>query len=111
MSSVGDAATVKSANSTVSASVAVVVPDVVLELDVVLDVVDDRSVVETVPVTVKLSDPEVTALRFPTVSVLDCPGSIEAGSKVQVAGAMSAHARVIDPVKPSLDDADKSNCA
>ena len=105
----GDAATVKLANSIASVSVAIVVPDVMPELDVAPDVVDERLVVATVPVTVKLSDGEVTAFRFPTVSVADCPGATEAGSKVQVAGEIFAQLRTIDPVKPSLVEADNVN--
>lgn len=111
-SSVGDAARAKSANSTDRVSVAMVESEaVVLELDVVVDVAANRFTVETVPVTVKLSDGEVTALRFPTVRVVDCPGEIEAGSKVQVAGAMFAQPRTMEPVNPSLVEADRVNCA
>lgn len=110
--SVGDAASVKSANSTDNVSVAMVESEaVVLKLDIVVDVAANRLAVETVPVTVKLSEGEVTAFRFPTVSVVDCPGEIEAGSKVQVAGAMFAQPRTIEPVNPSLVEADKVNCA
>lgn len=83
--------------------------DVVLELETVDEVAANWFVVETVPVTVKLSEEEVTALRFPTVSVVDCPGEIEAGPKVQVAGEIFAQPRTIDPVKPSLVEADNVN--
>jgi hypothetical protein len=65
---------VKSASCTVRASAAVIVPEVnVLALEVAVEVA------LTVPVTVKLSDDEARPLRLPTVSVLDCPGSIVVG--------------------------------
>jgi hypothetical protein len=99
----GEAARLKSANFTESARVAVVVPELV---------VDDVEVVwlaASVPATVKLSEEEVTASRFPTVRVLDCPGEIEAGLKAQVAGATLAQPRTMEPVNPLLDDADRVN--
>ena len=112
VSLVGEAARVKSANCTDSASVAVDVPGEVLELLVLVDdVVVVWLAVATVPVTVKLSEDEVTALRFPTVSVLDCPGDIDVGLKAHVAGATLAQPRTMDPVNPLFDDADSVNCA
>ena len=106
----GESASVKSANCTDRGSVAVIVPEVVvLELDVVATVLASWLVVATVPVTVKLSDEEVMALRFPTVSVLDCPGVIDAGLKAQVAGPISPQLRTIGPVNPSLVEADTAN--
>jgi hypothetical protein len=100
----GEAARLKSANCTESSRVAVVVPELVVD-----DVEVVWVAVVTVPVTVKLSEEEVTASRFPTVSVLDCPGEIEAGSKAQVAGATLAQPRTMEPVNPLLDDADRVN--
>lgn len=109
-SSVGETVRVKSANFTDKWSVAVVESEsVVLEVEAVVDVAVKRFVVATVPVTVKLSEDEVTAFRFPTVSVLDWPGAIDAGLKLQVAGAIFAQPRTIDPVKPSLVEADSVN--
>jgi len=105
----GEAESVKSSNSTVRRSVVVVVLPVV---ETVPDV--EVSVLEvwtTVPVTVKLSDVEVTSLRFPTVSVLDIPGAMVAGLKEHVAGAMSAHPRAIDPVNPGAAETKTVNVA
>lgn len=105
MSLVGEAERAKSANWTDSESVAVVVLEVELVDEVVLD--DERKV--AVPVTVKLSADEVTAVRFPTVSVLDCPGVIEAGLKEQVAGETFAQPRTIESVNPELAEAETVN--
>jgi hypothetical protein len=77
----------------------------VLKAEVAVDAVS------AVPVTVKLIVDEVTALRFPTVSVLDSPGTIVGGLKVHVAGVMSAQARTIEPANPSLVEAETANCA
>ena len=97
----GVAAMVKSANCTDSESMAVDVPEAaVLELLVVW------LVAATVPVTEKLRSDDVTAARFPTVRVLDCPGEIEAGSKAQVAGATLVQPRTMEPVNALLDDAE-----
>lgn len=108
MSLVGEAARVKSANSTDSESVAVVV----LELEVVVvEVVLDEVDAVAVPVTVKLIEDEVTAVRFPTVSVLDCPEVMEEGLKEQVAGETFAQPRTIESVYPELAEAETVNFA
>ena len=100
----GEASRVKSAICTVRASVAVIVPDVkVFVLEVAVEVVF------SVPVTIKLSDDEDKPFRLPTVSVLDCPGKIVAGSKAQVAGAMLVQPRTMEPVDPPLDEAKTVN--
>ena len=101
----------KSAICTESGRVAVKVPEVLPEPDEVLAVVELWLDAGTVPVTVKLSEDDVIAVRFPTTRVLDSPGSIEVGLKVQVAGAMLAHPRTIEPVNPTVVEADTVNCA
>lgn len=103
----GEAVIVKSSKFTVRGSMAVsVLPVVEVVLKVEVAVLEVRTIV---PVTEKLSDVEVTALRLPTVSVLDSPGVIAAGLKEHVAGAMFAQPRAIDPVNPLLVEADTVN--
>lgn len=104
---VGETARVKSESCTDSGSVAVIVLVLVAVNTVVVEFVE----VLAVPVTVKLSGDEVTALRFPTVSVVDWPGVTDAGTNVHVAGAMPVQPRIIDPVNPSVVDAVTVNCA
>jgi hypothetical protein len=72
----GEAASVKSAKRTVRVNVAVVVSDAVVSVVAVgVGALEEL----TVPVTVKLSEVEVTSVRLPTVSVLDSPGAIVPG--------------------------------
>ena len=106
----GEAARVKSENCTESASVAVPAPEVEdPEVEVVDGVVLDEVVVVAVPVTLKMSADEVTAFRFPTVRVLDWPGTMEEGLKAQVAGETLAQPSAMEPVNPTAVEAEMVN--
>lgn len=76
----GDAEIEKSATKTVSGSEALCVP--------------------LVPVTVKLSELPLNALRLLTVKVLLWPGTMEPGLKAQAADVLPEHASMMAPPKP-----------
>ena len=94
----------KSAICTVSGSVAVTV----LELEV--ELVASWDVMVAVPITVKLSEDDASPPRLPTVRVLNWPGTTEVGLNAQVAGEILLQPSAMDPVNPTVVEADTINC-